>query len=112
MRAPGGGPVLDEPDDNYVVVRLVATDTLGLSETVERIVRPDTVQLTFRADPSDLRIRIGGEQIRGQETVTAWVRDDISVTAPRQQDHDGHDLNAQTWPALRPTRTRSSHPRR
>lgn len=94
---PAEGLFSTEPAQNYVVVRLTATDPQGLSKTVERIVRPDTVQLTFRAAPSDLKIRVGGEQIRGQRTVTAWVGDGISVTAPRQQDRDGHVWTFRSW---------------
>jgi hypothetical protein len=55
------------------------------------------VQLTFRANPSDLKIRVGGEQIRGQQTLTAWVNDAISVTAPRQRDRDGHVWAFRSW---------------
>jgi hypothetical protein len=80
-----------------VAVRLTATDAQGLSKTVERIVPPDTVPLTFRANPLDLKIRVGGEQIRGQKTVNAWVGDNISVTAPRQQDRDGHIWAFRSW---------------
>ena len=94
---PAEGLYSTNPDENHVVVRLTATDSEGLSENAERVVRPDTVRLTFRADPSDLKIRVGGEQIRGQKTVTAWVGDGISVTAPRQQDRDGHVWAFRSW---------------
>ena len=94
---PAEGLYSTDPDENYVVVRLTATDSLGLSKTIERVVRPETVQLTFRADPSNLKIRVGGEQVRGQSTVTAWVGDGISVTAPRQQDRDGRVWAFRSW---------------
>ena len=94
---PAEGLYSTNPDKNYVEVRLTATDSEGLSKTVEQIVRPDTVQLTFRADPSILKIRVGGEQIRGQATPTSWVGDSISVTAPRQQDRDGRVWAFKSW---------------
>lgn len=94
---PSEGLYSTDPQQNYLVVRLTATDSEGLSKTVERIVRPDTVQLTFRAEPSNLKIRVGGEQIRGQATVTAWVGDSISVTAPRQQDRYGRVWAFKSW---------------
>jgi glucose/arabinose dehydrogenase len=94
---PAEGLYSTDPQQNYLVVRLTATDSEGLSKTVEQIVRPDTVPLTFRADPSMLKIRVGGEQVRGQDTVTAWVRDGISVTAPRQQDRYGRVWAFKSW---------------
>ena len=94
---PAEGLYSTNPDENYVEVRLTATDSEGLSRTVGRIVRPDTVPLTFRADPSDLKIRVGGEQVKGQVTPTAWVGDNISVTAPRQRDRDGHVWAFRSW---------------
>lgn len=94
---PAEGLYSTNPDENFVVVRLTATDSQGLSKTVERVVRPDTVQITFRADPSNLKIRVGGEQIKGQVTPTSWVRDSISVTAPRQQDRDGRIWAFKSW---------------
>ncbi len=94
---PAEGLYSTNPQQNYLEVRLTATDFEGLSKTVERIVRPDTVPLTFRANPLDLKIRVGGEQIRGQKTVAAWVGDNISVTAPRQQDRDGHVWAFRSW---------------
>jgi hypothetical protein len=94
---PAEGLYSTNPQENYLEVRLTATDSQGLSKTVGRIVRPDTVPLTFRANPLDLKIRVGGEQVRGQKTVTAWVGDGISVTAPRQRDRDGHVWAFRSW---------------
>jgi hypothetical protein len=94
---PSEGLFSTDPAQNYAVVRLTATDSLGLSRTVERIVRPQTVDLTFRTQPSDLKVTVFGQVIRGQRTVTAWVGDDLRVVAPRQRDRDGHTWAFKSW---------------
>jgi hypothetical protein len=97
LRSPEASERPTNPDENHVAVRLTATDSQGLSKTVEQIVRPDTVPLTLRADPSNPKIGVGGEQIRGQDTVTAWVGDNIGVTAPRRQDRYGRVWAFKSW---------------
>jgi hypothetical protein len=94
---PSEGLFSTEPTQNYAVVRLTATDSLGLSNTIERIVRPQTVDLTFRTQPSDLKVTVFGQVIRGERTVTAWVGDDLRVVAPRQRDRDGHTWAFKSW---------------
>jgi glucose/arabinose dehydrogenase/PKD repeat protein len=94
---PSEGLFSMDPARNYVVVRLTATDPLGLSKTVERVVRPRSVDLTFATRPSGLKITVFGEVIRGQRTVTAWVGDDLRVVAPRQRDRDGHTWAFKSW---------------
>jgi hypothetical protein len=94
---PSEGLFSTDPAQNYAVVRLTATDSLGLSKTVERVVRPQTVDLTFRTRPSDLKVTVFGEVIRGERTVTAWVGDDLRVVAPRQRDRDGRTWGFRSW---------------
>jgi hypothetical protein len=94
---PSEGLFSTDPTQNYAVVRLTATDALGLSKTVERIVRPQTVDLTFGTQPSDLKVTVFGQVIRGQRTVTAWVGDDLRVVAPRQRDRDGRTWELRSW---------------
>jgi hypothetical protein len=55
------------------------------------------VDLTFRAQPSDLKVTVFGQVIRGERTVTAWVGDDLRVVAPRQRDRDGHTWAFKSW---------------
>ena len=94
---PSEGLFSTDPAQNYAVVRLTATDSLGLSKTVERIVRPQPVDLTFKTRPSDLKVTVFGQVIRGERTVTAWVGDDLRVVAPRQRDRDGRTWGFRSW---------------
>ena len=94
---PAEGLFSTDPVQNYAVVRLTATDSLGLSKTVERIVRPQTVDLTFRTQPSDLKVTVFGRLIRGERTVSAWVGDDLRVVASRQRDRDGRTWGFRSW---------------
>ena len=94
---PSEGLFSTDSAQNYAVVRLTATDSLGLSKTVERIVRPQTVDLTFRTQPSDLKVTVFGQVIRGERTVNAWVGDDLRVVAPRQRDRDGRTWGFRSW---------------
>jgi hypothetical protein len=94
---PSEGLFSTDPAQNYAVVRLTATDSLGLSRTVEWIVRPQTVDLTFGTQSPDLKVTVFGRVIRGGRTVTAWVGDDLRVVAPRQRVRDGHTWAFRSW---------------
>ena len=75
------------PDENYVQIRLTATDALGLSKTVFRNFVPRTTELAFKTEPAGLRLNIAGESVPTSQTptVTSWEGYELNVLAPRQQ---------------------------
>ena len=69
---------------SYLEVRLTATDSKGLSTTVTRDLRPNTVALTFRTDPAGLKLMIDGAPISAEQTFTSWENYQFTVEAPLQ----------------------------
>ena len=45
------------PEENYLEIRLTATDSQGLSKTVAQKLTPKTVDVTFESKPSGLKLR-------------------------------------------------------
>jgi hypothetical protein len=97
------GPKLEglystNPDENYVEVRLTATDALGLSKTVSRKLPPRTAEITFKTEPVGLRLHVAGEIVSTSPTptVTSWVGYDLNVLAPRQR-KDGRIYVFRSW---------------
>ena len=87
-----------EPQENYLELRLVARDSLGLaSEPTTIQLRPKTVDLRFVPNPSDLKLVIAGKTFRGPQTLTSWVGYDMNVAAPRQRARDGRTWAFKSW---------------
>jgi hypothetical protein len=86
------------PDENFVEVRLTATDSLDLSKTVTRRLPPRTAEITFKTDPAGLRLNIAGERVTTSQTprVTSWVGYEMNVFAPRQR-KDGRTYEFRSW---------------
>ncbi len=73
------------PTQNYLEVRLTATDALGLSKTVSIELRPETVDVAFATQPYDFRLRVNGELIGAPQTLVSWEGYDLNVSAPAQR---------------------------
>ena len=84
------------PDENYVEVRLTATDSLGLSKTVVRRLPPRTTDLTFKTEPAGLRVDVAGKSLTSPRTITSWEGYDLNVLAPRQR-KDGRTYALRAW---------------
>ncbi len=86
-----------DPNENYLEVRLTATDSLGLSKTVSIDLRPRTVDVAFETQPKDLRLRVNGELFLAPRTLLSWKGYDLNVLAPRQRDGGGHLWGFRSW---------------
>jgi glucose/arabinose dehydrogenase len=87
-----------DPDGNYLELRLTARDELGLaSEPASIEIRPQTVDLRFVPNPSDLKIRVNGKMFKGPDTLRSWVGYDLNVAAPRQRDADRRTWAFRSW---------------
>ena len=84
------------PQASYLEVRLIATDSEGLSGTAVRELRPKTVELTFGTEPAGLAIRINGESRRAPSTLLSWEGWELNVFAPRQR-KDGRTYTFKSW---------------
>ena len=94
---PPEGLYSTNPAENFLEVRLTATDSLGLSKTTTIEMRPDTVDLTFRTRPLDLRLKANGQAFKAPRTLLSWVGYDLDVTAFRQRDPDGRLWAFESW---------------
>jgi hypothetical protein len=78
-----------DPRDNYLQIRLTATDSLGLSRTVTRRLIPRTVNVRFETGPINLKLGVNGYTFRAPEAFTSWEGYALNVAASRQRDGRG-----------------------
>lgn len=86
-----------KPAENYLEVRLTATDSLGLSRTTAIRLRSNTVDLTFQTEPLDLRLKANGKAFRAPRPLLSWVGYELNVSAFRQRDADGRLWGFDSW---------------
>jgi len=85
------------PRENYLLVRLTATDSLGLSRTVTRRLEPKTVDVRFRSEPLDFKLQVDGRAYRTPEVFTSWEGYALNVDVPRQRDGSGRLWTFESW---------------
>ena len=78
-----------DPQQNYLQIRLMATDSLGLTRTVTRRLEPRTVDVRFETEPIDLKLGVNGFTFRAPEVLTSWDGYALNVDAWRQRDGSG-----------------------
>src|SRR6266508_2208520 len=88
---------LDAASTSYLEIRLTATDSNGLTQTVTRDLRPKFVDLTFQTNPPGLQLAIGGATFTGPSTVQFWEGANLSVNAPDQTDSSGNFWKFDSW---------------
>ncbi len=86
-----------DPEENYLEVKLTATDSSGLSKTITRRLEPKVVDLTFDTDPSGLKLEVNGSRTSAPRTITSWVGYVLNVKAPEQLDGDGRTQGNASW---------------
>lgn len=74
--------------NSYLILHLTAMDSSGASTTVTRIVQPRKVSLTFRTNPTGLKVRVAGATLTATAFITSWVDWVIQIEAPSPQ--SGH----------------------
>ena len=85
------------PQENYLEVRLTATDSLGLRKTVTRELRPQTTRVGFETQPSGLRLRVNGKAFAVPRSFVSWEGYALNVSAPRQEDGLGRTWVLGSW---------------
>ena len=83
---------------NYLEVRLTATDSEGLSETVSRDVQPHRVDVTLAASPRNgLSLQADDQTFASPKTLTSWEGYGLRVNAPSPQTLDGTTYAFSSW---------------
>ena len=91
----GPGGKFDTPDHAYpssILLRLTATDAVGLVGTATRRLQPKTTQLTIASSPAGLDLNLDGETAAGPFTRTAIVGSNHSLDADAIE--DGYSFTA------------------
>jgi hypothetical protein len=75
--------------ENYLQIRLTATDSLGLSRTISRRLVPRTVDVRFETGPINFKLGVNGYTFRAPKVFTSWEGYEVNVAAGRQRDGSG-----------------------
>jgi glucose/arabinose dehydrogenase/PKD repeat protein len=70
---------------SYLEVRLTAIDSKGLSSTVSQDLRPSTVGIIFRTEPSGLQLDVDGTTVTGPAGFISWEGYRFTVEVPSPQ---------------------------
>ena len=90
-----------EPEDvaaaanSYLEVYLTATDSRGLSKTVEMNIQPAKVDVTLATNPAGLALELNGFTAPG--TFVSWRNWAVTVNAPDQTDSAGKRWTFASW---------------
>jgi glucose/arabinose dehydrogenase len=87
----------DHAYPSYLVLTLTATDSGGLSASTSVRLDPQTVNLTFRTNPSGLQLTLNGVTGTAQFTRTVIVGSQNSVSAPTPQTTKGQTYLFKSW---------------
>lgn len=94
---PPEGLASTNPTLNYLEVRLTATDSLGLSNTVVRRLEPGTVDILFRSEPLNFMLKVNGRKFKAPRTFTSWEGFALNVNVRRQRDRHGRSWAFKSW---------------
>lgn len=86
-----------EPRENYLQVRLTATDSQGLSRTVTRRLEPRLVNVRFQTRPLGLDVQINGLTFGAPKVLASWEGYAVNVDVKRQRDADGRLWAFDRW---------------
>jgi glucose/arabinose dehydrogenase/chitodextrinase len=82
----------------YLEIRLTATDSQGLSQTITQELRPNLVNLNFATNPTGLRLKLNGDPIATPRTQVSWQGWTLNVDAPdHQTDALGRPMAFASW---------------
>ena len=86
-----------DPEENYLEIRLTATDSKGLSGTVTQTLTPKTVDVTFESQPSGLKLRLNGTTFTTPRTFVSWEGYKLRVAALSPQALAGSTHTFDAW---------------
>jgi PKD repeat protein len=87
----------DHEYPSYLELRLTATDSGGLTDTKSVRLDPKTVELSFRSDPTGLRLTVGSASGTTPFSRTVIVGSKNSISAPSPQTLAGTTYSFSSW---------------
>lgn len=89
---PGNGLTFSAPapedfaaaGNSYLQVRVTATDSGGLTTSVQQDLLPRLVNVTFDTDPAGLKVEVNGSTLTCPVTAVSWENYVLTVAAPNQ----------------------------
>jgi glucose/arabinose dehydrogenase/PKD repeat protein len=88
----------DHEAPSYIDIGLTATDTSGATARVVRRVEPQSVKLTFRTNPTGLRLTVGSSQETATPFTQNWVVNSrVQMSAPTSQTSSGTSYLLTGW---------------
>jgi hypothetical protein len=93
----GGFVAPDHEYPSHLELRLTATDSGGLSETVSTLLHPQTVQLAFAAEPSGLSLTVGSSSQATPFSRTVITGSTVSMSANSPQALGGQTYQFIRW---------------
>jgi len=82
---------------SYLEISLTATDSLGRTGVVSKVLRPDIAQMTLATNPPGLHLTINNQPITAPYTTDLWSGSAIQVGAPEQLNSSGQLMVAEGW---------------
>lgn len=88
---------LSSASSSYLVAKLTAKDSNGLSTTVERIIRPEIADVRIDSEPSGLTIVANEESFVTPAVIKSWSGQTLSLEPPKYQILDGIEYAFNEW---------------
>jgi hypothetical protein len=86
-----------DPRENYLQVRLTATDSQGLTRTVTSRLKPKVVEVRFGTEPLDLDVQVNGLAFGALKVLASWQGYASNVDVKRQRDGSGRLWAFDRW---------------
>lgn len=81
---------------SFLEIRLTATDSNNLSQTIMQNFYPRKVDVTFATQPDGLNLTVNNTTVTGSTTVVSWDGYQLNVNAPNQN-LNGQQYNFVSW---------------
>src|SRR5829696_2724927 len=97
FNAPPPEDLLSTGTGNYLEIRLTATDSKGLSQTITQDLQPNRVDVTFQSNPSGLSLQLNGATFTAPRTFVSWEGYTLNVNTPSPQTLSGKTYVFSSW---------------
>ena len=88
---------LSSASSSYLIAKLTATDSHGLSKTIEQIILPEIADIKVDSEPSGLTIVANEESFVTPAVIKSWAGQTLSLEPPKYQTLDGIEYAFNTW---------------
>lgn len=97
----GSFVAIDHELPSRLVVTLTATDSRGLSTSVQRTIEPREVRATFGTSPRGLAYRLENALARGARSARVIAGEELALATARRQRLDGRLFAFRSWSTVR-----------